>query len=91
MALWNAPYFVDARHKWVNSVIVAVLSSAVLGSEQNASGNIACGELSLSRGDDVLLLRQIDRNWLEGQCRGMIGVFPGSYVEVDNASTYIDY
>ncbi|XP_067672543.1 uncharacterized protein [Haliotis asinina] len=39
-------------------------------------------ELSLRKGDTVYLIRQIDKNWLEGERHGRVGIFPISYVEV---------
>ena len=39
-------------------------------------------ELSFRRGDNLFLLREIDRHWYEGEHHGMIGIFPKNYVEV---------
>ncbi|XP_037070131.1 uncharacterized protein LOC119091433 isoform X2 [Pollicipes pollicipes] len=39
-------------------------------------------ELSFSRGDIIFIRRQVDRNWLEGELHGRIGIFPINYVEV---------
>ncbi|XP_048256915.1 sorbin and SH3 domain-containing protein 1-like isoform X38 [Haliotis rufescens] len=39
-------------------------------------------ELSLRKGDTVYLIRQIDKNWLEGERHGRVGIFPMNYVEV---------
>jgi len=40
-------------------------------------------ELSLNRGDVVRVHREIDSNWLEGERNGHIGIFPSSYVQMD--------
>nr|XP_034313652.1 uncharacterized protein LOC105332198 isoform X43 [Crassostrea gigas] len=39
-------------------------------------------ELSFKKGDILYLLRQIDRNWFEGERYGRKGIFPSNYVEV---------
>ncbi|GFT84698.1 sorbin and SH3 domain-containing protein 1 [Nephila pilipes] len=39
-------------------------------------------EISLKKGDIVLVLRQLDKNWYEGEKNGCIGIFPISYVEI---------
>ncbi|XP_012936388.1 uncharacterized protein LOC101862791 [Aplysia californica] len=39
-------------------------------------------ELSFRKGDLLYLLRQIDKNWFEGEHHGMVGIFPVNYVEV---------
>ncbi|XP_063976863.1 uncharacterized protein LOC135162389 isoform X5 [Diachasmimorpha longicaudata] len=38
-------------------------------------------ELSFRRGDIILIRRQIDKNWYEGEHNAMIGLFPLNYVE----------
>ncbi|XP_055932364.1 mucin-2-like isoform X1 [Argiope bruennichi] len=39
-------------------------------------------EISLKKGDVVLISRQLDKNWYEGEKNGSIGIFPISYVEI---------
>ncbi|CAL1273098.1 unnamed protein product [Larinioides sclopetarius] len=39
-------------------------------------------EISLKKGDVVLVFRQLDKNWYEGEKNGCIGIFPISYVEI---------
>ncbi|XP_034245164.1 sorbin and SH3 domain-containing protein 1 isoform X3 [Thrips palmi] len=39
-------------------------------------------ELSFRRGDVILVKRQVDRNWYEGEHNGTMGLFPANYVEV---------
>ncbi|XP_050393870.1 uncharacterized protein LOC126811885 [Patella vulgata] len=39
-------------------------------------------ELSFRKGDIIYLLRQIDKNWFEGDRHGTVGIFPVNYVEV---------
>ncbi|KAF6025213.1 CAP [Bugula neritina] len=41
-------------------------------------------ELALKRGEQVSLVRRIDRNWYEGRIQGSVvtGIFPASYVQV---------
>uniref|UniRef100_A0A0B7A9T0 Sorbin and SH3 domain-containing protein 1 n=1 Tax=Arion vulgaris TaxID=1028688 RepID=A0A0B7A9T0_9EUPU len=39
-------------------------------------------ELSFRKGDLLYLLRQIDKNWFEGEHHGQVGLFPSNYVEV---------
>lgn len=39
-------------------------------------------EIAFRKGDLVLILRQLDKNWYEGEFKGNIGIFPISYVEV---------
>ncbi|KAK6748417.1 hypothetical protein RB195_001193 [Necator americanus] len=41
-------------------------------------------ELSLNRGDIVRLRREVDANWLEGERNGQSGIFPRSYVQMDD-------
>ncbi|XP_040412496.1 sorbin and SH3 domain-containing protein 2 isoform X14 [Cygnus olor] len=51
-------------------------------------------ELSLRKGDKVILLKRVDQNWYEGKIPGTNrqGIFPVSYVEVikKNASKSVD-
>ncbi|XP_042663557.1 sorbin and SH3 domain-containing protein 2 isoform X9 [Tyto alba] len=46
-------------------------------------------ELSLRKGDRVILLKRVDQNWYEGKIPGTNrqGIFPVSYVEVMNKNT----
>ncbi|XP_011305683.1 uncharacterized protein CAP isoform X2 [Fopius arisanus] len=39
-------------------------------------------ELTFRRGDIILIRRQIDKNWYEGEHNAMIGLFPLNYVEI---------
>nr|CAH7761686.1 unnamed protein product [Callosobruchus chinensis] len=39
-------------------------------------------ELSLARGELVVITRRVDENWFEGKIGGRKGIFPASYVEV---------
>lgn len=43
---------------------------------------LACRELTLKKGDVVYIHKEVDRNWLEGEHHGRLGIFPASYVEV---------
>uniref|UniRef100_A0A3P8ZYK7 Sorbin and SH3 domain containing 2a n=1 Tax=Esox lucius TaxID=8010 RepID=A0A3P8ZYK7_ESOLU len=38
-------------------------------------------ELTFKKGETVNVIRQIDNNWYEGEHRGLVGIFPISYVE----------
>uniref|UniRef100_A0A915B5Z7 SH3 domain-containing protein n=1 Tax=Parascaris univalens TaxID=6257 RepID=A0A915B5Z7_PARUN len=40
-------------------------------------------ELSFNRGDVIRVHRVVDLNWLEGERNGQIGIFPSSYVQMD--------
>lgn len=40
-------------------------------------------ELSLAKGELVVLTRRVDDNWFEGRVGGRKGIFPVSYVEVN--------
>ncbi|KAE9553894.1 hypothetical protein FO519_002883 [Halicephalobus sp. NKZ332] len=40
-------------------------------------------ELSLNRGDVVRVHREVDSNWIEGERNGHVGIFPSSYVQMD--------
>lgn len=42
----------------------------------------ACRELTLQKGDIVYIHKEVDRNWLEGEHHGRVGIFPSNYVEV---------
>ncbi|EJD75171.1 hypothetical protein LOAG_17631 [Loa loa] len=42
-------------------------------------------ELSFNRGDVIRVYRIIDMNWMEGEHNGQIGIFPSSYVQIDNS------
>lgn len=42
-------------------------------------------ELSLNKGELVVLTRRVDDNWFEGRIANRKGIFPVSYVEVSNA------
>ncbi|XP_023076771.2 sorbin and SH3 domain-containing protein 2 isoform X2 [Piliocolobus tephrosceles] len=52
----------------------------------NADTNV---ELSLRKGDRVILLKRVDQNWYEGKIPGINrqGIFPVSYVEVVKKNT----
>ena len=39
-------------------------------------------ELSFKKGDVMVVKRQIDKNWIEGENNGRTGIFPTNYVEV---------
>ncbi|XP_065343061.1 uncharacterized protein LOC135941455 isoform X6 [Cloeon dipterum] len=39
-------------------------------------------ELTFRRGDIILVRRQIDRNWYEGEHNASVGLFPFNYVEI---------
>uniref|UniRef100_A0A8B9EIU4 SH3 domain-containing protein n=1 Tax=Anser cygnoides TaxID=8845 RepID=A0A8B9EIU4_ANSCY len=39
-------------------------------------------ELTLQKGDIVYIHKEVDRNWLEGEHHGRVGIFPSNYVEV---------
>ncbi|XP_053222989.1 vinexin isoform X1 [Podarcis raffonei] len=39
-------------------------------------------ELTLQKGDIVYIHKEVDRNWLEGEHHGRVGIFPTNYVEV---------
>uniref|UniRef100_A0A8C8YTN9 Vinexin n=1 Tax=Prolemur simus TaxID=1328070 RepID=A0A8C8YTN9_PROSS len=39
-------------------------------------------ELTLQKGDIVYIHKEVDRNWLEGEHHGRLGIFPANYVEV---------
>ncbi|XP_076458554.1 LOW QUALITY PROTEIN: uncharacterized protein LOC143292252 [Babylonia areolata] len=39
-------------------------------------------ELSFRKNDIIFLLRQVDKNWFEGEKFGVVGIFPTNYVEV---------
>ena len=39
-------------------------------------------ELSLRKGENVTLLRQVDDNWYEGRAGNQQGIFPVTYVEI---------
>ncbi|KFO53079.1 Vinexin, partial [Corvus brachyrhynchos] len=39
-------------------------------------------ELTLHKGDIVYIHKEVDRNWLEGEHHGRVGIFPSNYVEV---------
>ncbi|XP_025066171.1 vinexin isoform X2 [Alligator sinensis] len=39
-------------------------------------------ELTLQKGDIVYIHKEVDRNWLEGEHHGRLGIFPSNYVEV---------
>ncbi|KFO31971.1 E3 ubiquitin-protein ligase SH3RF2 [Fukomys damarensis] len=40
------------------------------------------GDLSFNKGDVILLRRQLDENWYQGEINGVNGIFPTSSVEV---------
>ncbi|XP_058048246.1 sorbin and SH3 domain-containing protein 2 isoform X6 [Ahaetulla prasina] len=60
---------------------VAEIGEAIAKYNFNADTNV---ELSLRKGDKVILLRRVDQNWYEGKLLGTNkqGIFPISYVEV---------
>uniref|UniRef100_A0A4X1VB66 Vinexin n=1 Tax=Sus scrofa TaxID=9823 RepID=A0A4X1VB66_PIG len=39
-------------------------------------------ELTLKKGDIVYIHKEVDKNWLEGEHHGGLGIFPANYVEV---------
>ena len=43
-------------------------------------------ELSFSAGVSILLLRRIDKNWLEGELEGKVGIFPANHVDIELSS-----
>uniref|UniRef100_A0ABM5GIJ4 Sorbin and SH3 domain-containing protein 2 isoform X19 n=1 Tax=Pogona vitticeps TaxID=103695 RepID=A0ABM5GIJ4_9SAUR len=65
---------------------IAEIGEAVAKYNFNADTNV---ELSLRKGDRVILLRRVDQNWYEGKLPGTNrqGIFPVSYVEVIKKNT----
>uniref|UniRef100_A0A8C5P3F3 Sorbin and SH3 domain containing 3 n=1 Tax=Jaculus jaculus TaxID=51337 RepID=A0A8C5P3F3_JACJA len=43
---------------------------------------LTCRELTLQKGDIVYIHKEVDKNWLEGEHHGRLGIFPANYVEV---------
>ena len=43
-------------------------------------------ELDFSAGVDIVLLRRVDENWLEGKLDGKIGIFPANHVKIEAKS-----
>lgn len=43
---------------------------------------LAHRELPLKKGDIVYIHKEVDKNWLEGEHHGRLGIFPANYVEV---------
>ncbi|XP_037657670.1 E3 ubiquitin-protein ligase SH3RF2 isoform X1 [Choloepus didactylus] len=43
------------------------------------------GDLRFNKGDVILLRRQLDENWYQGEINGVSGVFPAGFVEVIKA------
>ncbi|CAI4224437.1 unnamed protein product [Auanema sp. JU1783] len=41
-------------------------------------------ELPLNKGDIIRIHREIDSNWMEGERNGKVGIFPSSYVQIDD-------
>ncbi|XP_038602909.1 vinexin isoform X2 [Tachyglossus aculeatus] len=39
-------------------------------------------ELTLQKGDIVYIHKEVDKNWLEGEHHGRVGIFPTNYVQV---------
>ncbi|XP_010017697.1 PREDICTED: sorbin and SH3 domain-containing protein 2 isoform X3 [Nestor notabilis] len=70
---------------------IGEIGEAVAKYNFNADTNV---ELSLRKGDRVILLKRVDQNWYEGKVPGTNrqGIFPVSYVEVmkKNASKSLD-
>uniref|UniRef100_A0A8D2Q835 Sorbin and SH3 domain containing 2 n=1 Tax=Varanus komodoensis TaxID=61221 RepID=A0A8D2Q835_VARKO len=60
---------------------IAEIGEAVAKYNFNADTNV---ELSLRKGDKIILLRRVDQNWYEGKLPGTNrqGIFPVSYVEI---------
>lgn len=44
----------------------------------------SCSDLSFKKGDIVILRKKIDNNWYFGECGNNHGVFPLSYVQVED-------
>uniref|UniRef100_A0A8C8E4P3 Neutrophil cytosolic factor 2 n=1 Tax=Otus sunia TaxID=257818 RepID=A0A8C8E4P3_9STRI len=41
-------------------------------------------DLEFQAGDVILVLSQVNEDWLEGQCNGKIGIFPSAFVQKSN-------
>ncbi|XP_026709614.1 neutrophil cytosol factor 2 isoform X2 [Athene cunicularia] len=41
-------------------------------------------DLEFQAGDVILVLSQVNKDWLEGQCNGKIGIFPSAFVQNSN-------
>ena len=46
-------------------------------------------ELSFKKGDIMVVKRQIDKNWIEGEINGRTGIFPTNYVEARSNSLFM--
>ncbi|KQK76943.1 neutrophil cytosol factor 2 [Amazona aestiva] len=42
-------------------------------------------DLELKAGDVILVLSKVNEDWLEGQCKGKIGIFPSAFVQKSNS------
>ncbi|XP_077158331.1 sorbin and SH3 domain-containing protein 2 isoform X31 [Paroedura picta] len=65
---------------------IGEIGEAVAKYNFNADTNV---ELSLRKGDKLILLRRVDQNWYEGKLPGTNrqGIFPVSYVEIVKKNT----
>uniref|UniRef100_A0A8V5H231 Uncharacterized protein n=1 Tax=Melopsittacus undulatus TaxID=13146 RepID=A0A8V5H231_MELUD len=52
------------------------------GDEPPSLSAAARRELTLQKGDIVYIHKEVDRNWLEGEHHGRVGIFPSNYVEI---------
>lgn len=52
------------------------------GSSTPTDPALTCRELTLQKGDIVYIHKEVDKNWLEGEHHGRLGIFPANYVEV---------
>ena len=39
-------------------------------------------ELALKKGDLIMLTKNVDKNWYEGELHGKRGIFPANHIEV---------
>jgi sorbin and SH3 domain-containing protein 1 len=66
------------RHSSSNAKEKSVLKAHALYSFRAQSDK----ELSFDETDTIVLLREVDRNWYEGECHGRIGLIPSNYVQI---------
>ncbi|XP_044540404.1 vinexin-like isoform X1 [Gracilinanus agilis] len=48
-------------------------------------------ELTLQKGDIVYIHKEVDKNWLEGEHHGRLGIFPTNYVELKGSTASDQY
>ena len=55
------------------------------------AGEVANDELVFNAGDSIQVLEEVNEEWLKGKCKGRTGMFPKTFVDLNELNKTIPY